>query len=629
MQSHDPPYDVVIVGAGISGAVLARELSRAGKRVLVLEAGTGQPFTWNGYQENLRSFYTASAKTPESPWPFNPDAPQPDVTDVDKPATSYFVQRGAQPFRSTYARMGGGTTLHWLGTCLRMLPEDFGTRTRYGVGLDWPMTYEELAPFYDMAEFEIGVSADVEEQAYLGITFPPGYVYPMHRIPPSWLDRTVARAVDGQRVRLGREEVEIRVRSTPQGRNSIPNPGYRPPEALRGDGVREHGYTPVGAVDPRREGQDVAHDLGQRCAGNNSCTPICPIQAKYNANKTLSRAVKTGHVKVTTQAVASRVMVDEGGRVTGIQYKRYGNPASPEHTVEVARGTVYVLAAHAVENAKLMLASELEGSSGQMGRNLMDHPVMINWGLMPERVGAFRGPLCTSGIEDLRGGAFRSEHAAFRMEIGNEGWVWPMGAPDTTVDDAVKRRLFGARLREHLGEVVSRQFRVGFLIEQLPGAHNRVTIDRAYTDPLGNYRPVIHYDLDAYTLEGMKAARRVSDLVFERTGAADLTQTEDNYIGSATWQGVTYPWDGAGHFAGTHLMGRTPRDSVVDADQRSWEHRNLFLVGCGSMPTMGTSNPTLTITALAFRTARALLRDLDAPAPAVAATPHAPLAHRP
>jgi choline dehydrogenase-like flavoprotein len=70
-------------------------------------------------------------------------------------------------------------------------------------------------------------------------------------------------------------------------------------------------------------------------------------------------------------------------------------------------------------------------------------------------------------------------------------------------------------------------------------------------------------------------------------------------------------------------MGRTPRDSEVDADQRSWGHPNLFLAGGGSMPTMGTSNPTLTITAMAFRTARALLRDLDAAPPAVAATPNA------
>jgi choline dehydrogenase-like flavoprotein len=338
--------------------------------------------------------------------------------------------------------------------------------------------------------------------------------------------------------------------------------------------------------------------------------------------------VRTGRATVVTQAVASRVLVDEGGAVTGIEYKRYADPRSPAHTVHVARGATYVLAAHAVENAKLMLASGLEGSSAQMGRNLMDHPTMLNWGLMPERVGAYRGPLSTSGIEDLRGGAFRARHAAFRIELGNDGWVWPMGTPNTTVSQGVQNGLFGAGLRSWLAETVSRQFRLGFLVEQMPSAGNRVTIDRAYTDRLGNYRPVITYDLDAYTMEGMKAARAVSELLFARAGAADLTQTENNFVGAATWQNVTYPWDGAGHFAGTHVMGRGPRDSVVNADQRSWEHRNLYLVGCGSMPTMGTSNPTLTITALAFRTARALLRDLDAPAPAVAPTAAAPAGNR-
>ncbi|HEX8246498.1 MAG TPA: GMC family oxidoreductase, partial [Longimicrobium sp.] len=376
-------------------------------------------------------------------------------------------------------------------------------------------------------------------------------------------------------------------------------------------------------VDPRSEGQNVAHDLGQRCAGNNSCTPICPIQAKYNANKTLEKAVRTRNVKVLTHAVASRVLVDEGGAVKGIEVKCYRHPDSAEHTVHVARGTMYVLAAHAVENAKLMLASGLESSSGQMGRNLMDHPVMINWGLLPERAGAYRGPLSTSGIEDLRGGSFRARHAAFRVEIGNDGWVWPMGGPNTTVGDALKTGLFGARLREHLGHTVSRQFRLGFLIEQMPMAANRVTIDRAYTDRLGNFRPVIDYDLEPYTLEGMRVAREISDLVFSHAGAANMTQTKDNFIGAATWNGVTYPWDGAGHFAGTHVMGTGRGDSVVDADQRSWDHRNLYLVGCGSMPTMGTSNPTLTITAMAFRTARALLRDLGGSAPQAAAPSHA------
>ncbi|HEY0781851.1 MAG TPA: NAD(P)-binding protein, partial [Thermoanaerobaculia bacterium] len=104
MDSHREDYDVVIVGAGIAGAILAHVLTHAGKSVLVLEAGTGTARSWDGYQSNLDSFYTATAKTPESPYPYNPDAPQPNVLDIGIPGTGYFVQQGPVAFGSTYTR---------------------------------------------------------------------------------------------------------------------------------------------------------------------------------------------------------------------------------------------------------------------------------------------------------------------------------------------------------------------------------------------------------------------------------------------------------------------------------------------------------------------------------------------
>jgi len=240
------PYDVVIVGAGMVGSILAKELTRRQLRVLVLEAGVAQANSYEGYLSYLDSFYQAVAKTPESPYPFNPNAPQPDVVGVAP--ESYFVQLGPQPFRSTYARALGGTMLHWMGTCLRMLPEDFDSRSRFGVGRDWPLGYDDLRPYYELAEHEIGVSADVADQEYLGVSFGEGYEYPMKRIPPSYADRTLAASTDGMTIDLGGTDLTLRVRSTPAGRNSMPN----------GD------YQPVGAVDPRPHGQDLARTLGQR-----------------------------------------------------------------------------------------------------------------------------------------------------------------------------------------------------------------------------------------------------------------------------------------------------------------------------------------------------------------------------
>ncbi|WP_205729885.1 GMC family oxidoreductase [Bacillus thuringiensis] len=605
IEDSEITYDVVIIGAGICGGILAKELGEQGKKVLILECGKETDFSFSDYMKYVNTFYTTNAKTPSAPYPNNPNAPQPDVLDV-KPIyglapdlTGYFVQKGTAQFRSTYTRVTGGTTMHWLGTCLRMLPEDFKMHKMYGLGLDWPMTYEDLMPYYIRAEQEIGVSGDVEDQKYLGIHFEDGYVYPMKKIPQSYLDQKLVKGLKGMSITNDGENYPIIVSSTPQGRNGMPNPDY-----YKFFGKADKQYEPVGAVGNSK--------LGQRCAGNTSCVPICPIQAKYNAMKTIIKALETKNVDILQQAVASKILVNaDNGRIKGIEYKRYHNNQSPEHTIHIARGKIYVLAAHAVENAKLLLASGITSTSGLVGKNLMDHPVMLTWGLMPEKIGSFRGPLSTSGIESLRGGKFRRNRAAFRIEIGNEGWNWTVGAPYSMISNLVdKNNLYGTRLRKYLNESIPRQLRLGFLLEQLPDTSNRITIDPAFKDQLGNYRPVIHYNISEHTKAGMAAGKYVSNLIFQRLGAEDYTNYDPLDPGYLTYQGEGYVYQGAGHFAGTHIMGTSKYNSVVDRYQKCWDHENLYLTGCGNMPTMATSNPTLTMAALTFWAADNILEDL-------------------
>ena len=588
MSAQDTGYDVAIAGAGVSGALIAKHLTRAGLRVLVLEAGPQTAWSFDGYSRHLDHFYSATSKGPESPWPPAAGAPQPDTADI-RAGTGYFVQQGPDRYGSSYTRLQGGSTLHWLGVCLRMLPEDFELRSRYGVGYDWPLRYADLEPYYRRAEHEIGVAADVADQAHHGIEFPDGYDYPMRRIPLSYSDQVLADRLNETRVTVGGQPVALTVRGYPAGRNSIP----------RGD------YQPAGAVDADADRDDMITHLGERCAGNTACTPVCPIQAKYNAGKTLAQADR-GNLRVLAQAVVSKILLDPAsGMVEGIEYQRYADPGSVRHTVHVARARAYVLAAHAVENAKIMLASGLGGGTSLIGKGLIDHPALYAWGLAPVPVGAYRGPLSTAGIEDLRGGAFRAEHAAFRFDIGNDGWRAPTGAPDTAVAQAVTGQgLYGSRLREHLAATLPRHVRFSIAVEQLRSAANAVTIDPRYLDPLGNPRPVISYHIDDYTLAGMAAATEVYREIFRAAGITDCTDPETGYwFPSVSKDGTVFHYHGMGHFAGTHVMGRRAGDSVVDADQRSWEHRNLYLVGSGSFPTMGTSNPTLTMAALALRTA--------------------------
>ena len=388
-------YDAVIVGAGISGAIIASELSAAGMRVLILEAGPGGDRTLSGYEEYLSRFYSTAVKDNQAPYPSNPDAQMPRSTDARKirpgqpDASAYLVQTGPFSTDTMYTRVLGGTTMHWEAKTLRMLPEDFEMRTRFGQGEDWLLDYGQLAPYYEKAEREIGVSADVEDQSYLGITFAPGYVFPMRGLPLSYLDKMVAKDLDGTKVELDGEEHELKVRPFPQGRNGIPNPDYD----------NGKGFVPVSAVSTNQV------EEGERCQGNNNCVPICPVQAKYNAGKTLAKALQTGRVDLLPQTVASKVHIDpDTGRVSHIEYKAYRDPASPHYTTGTVRGHVFVLCANAIENPRLMLASGLASTSGLVGRNLMDHAYLLSWALMPEVAGTMRGTNCTGGIVALRGG---------------------------------------------------------------------------------------------------------------------------------------------------------------------------------------------------------------------------------
>jgi choline dehydrogenase-like flavoprotein len=619
-------YDVVIVGAGIAGAIVAKTVANAGYRVLILEAGLQAGIDLNGnesyinYQSYLEQFYLANAKVPNAPYPNLKNAPSPNVLDTAQitgttPDTNgYFVQNGPLPFASDYTRTPGGTTLHWLGTTLRMLPNDFKLKTEYGQGVDWPISYDELRPYYEMAEREIGVSGEVKDQKYPGIGknfWGEDYVFPMHKIPQSYLDKRFAEGVEDMRVSIGPREFKMRVTSTPQGRNSTPNHRYKlsPPvwdpyqQRLILEKAAEGGYEPAGATwDPY---------TGQRCEGNASCVPICPVQAKYNALKTLKSA-RERNIEIITQAVASSLEIDSAsGRINGITIKRYKNPDSPEHTVETVRGTIYVVAAHSVETAKLLLSSGASKTSDQLGRNLMDHAVFLTWGLMPEKVYPFRGPGSTSNSPVFRDGEFRREFAAFIMPIDNWGWNWPTNAPTSNLSQAVNQmNMFGKQLRNYIADNVPRQLLLHFECEQLPIAGNRVTIDPQYVDQLGNYRPVINYDITDYTCASFEVATSITNQIFARVGIENFSQYDPTSPDYLIYNGAGYSFSGAGHLVGTHRMGFDRYDSVVSRDQRTWDHENLFLVGCGNMPTIGTSNPTLTMSALAFWAAENILKDL-------------------
>jgi choline dehydrogenase-like flavoprotein len=201
----DDVYDVVIIGAGPVGAIIASNSPAPGKRALVLEAGRGTRDDEEGWQDAVETFYNAVAKVPNSPYPATAMAPQPDVLQFNQikpgiPDTAgYWVQHGPHPFSSDYSRTKGGT-LHWLGTTLRMLPNDFKLRSTYGVGDDWPIAYEDLKPHYELAENEMGVAGDVSAQNLPGVDasrFWGDYSFPMTRLPDSVMAKHLSERMQG------------------------------------------------------------------------------------------------------------------------------------------------------------------------------------------------------------------------------------------------------------------------------------------------------------------------------------------------------------------------------------------------------------------------------------------------
>ncbi|MEU3562181.1 GMC family oxidoreductase [Kitasatospora sp. NPDC006786] len=583
-------WDAVVVGAGFAGTLVAHRLGAQGWRVLVLEAGRAAPTG----AETATAHRAAGGGPPTSPYPHSPEAPSPDVTDLaGNPdggftATGHLRQDGPLPYASGYLRANGGTGLLWTGLTPRMHPEDFRTGD-LGHGRNWPIGYHDLEPHYRDAERELGVAADAEEQRRaVGLPIPDGYDFPMRAVPASHLDRQLARALDGRTVRdpAAPGSARLAVTATPHARNGVP--------------------TRPGSAD------------GPLCAGSASCVPACPTGAKYTPLRTQARWA--AGVELRTEAVVSRVLADpETGRAGGVEYLAGGTA----HRVEA---DLVVLAAHAIENARLLLLSGLANRSDQVGRNLMDHPALLTWGLMPRPVGPYRGPGSTSGLEAFRFGPGRERRAPFRIEIGNWGWSWAGGAPEAEAAALLAAGLRGKELRDRLGDRLGRQFSLQFELEQPADPANRVTLDPDRRDPLGLPGPAIRYDLSEYVREGMTSARAVSDQLFALLGAEDHTAyPAAGWPGRLEHRGSVHGYRGAGHAGGTHIMGDSPATSVVDHWQRCWEHPNLYAVGCGSMPSLGTSNPSLTMAALALRSAERMHHDLlELHRPAAVAPPAAP-----
>ncbi len=580
-RGTEPEFDVVIVGSGVAGALAAYRLAEARHRVLILEAGGVAPDAL-GRWAMVHNYVTSPSKSPESA--FCGDdilASQPNAIDKGKSYYLYDTTVKNDLFLSYYERLVGGSTWHWQGIYLRMLPKDFRTFTLYGIGRDWPITYGDLEEWYVRAEYELGVAGNDKQNDEFFVPRFGAYRsrrYPMPELAPSYLDAQVSAAINGKVF----DKVRLYVTNVPHAINSQPYEG-RP-----------------------------------ACDGHTSCVPLCPIRARYDATVHLEKALKAGAV-LRTQAIVTHLEYDSArAEVTRVWYKRWD-----KSTASVS-GRIVILAANAIENPRILLTSG--DSNDAIGRYLMDHPIKQSFALAPRQLFPFRGPQTTSDIEVFRDGDFRRSYAAFKTSIKNDGWAsTPLGAPrgnvmpdkrgasdknPATILDLVHNwGYFGSKLRTRIEGYVTRHITLNSACEQLPDPDNRITVskDPATFDQYGVPRPILRYKVDdsrSYVRRSFGKIVDFHDFVFDQMGILKgdrfLQKDEDG-------QPLTY--GGSGHIMGTTIMG-DKHNSVVNKDCRSHDHPNLFILGSSVFPTGSTANPTSTIAALSLRAGDTITKGL-------------------
>ena len=450
-------YDAVVVGAGISGAIIANQLSR---RRQAGPGARGRPR--RRPSPSTATSPTSSGSTPPPPRTTSRRTRQPQRADAPEHRRPQDVARTAGHRPATWCRTARSPPTPRTPGCsaaprctgrarpLRMLPEDFETAQplRAGPGLAArlrrPRCRTTRRPSARSASRPTWRTSHSS-----GCTSSAGYVFPMKGLPLSYLDQIVAKGIDGTTVELGRRAVRAQGPAVPAGPQRHPQPGVRRRQGLHAGGRGEH--------PPGRGGRPLP--------GQHQLRPALPgpgqVQRRQDARQGAPDRPRRPARPDRRLEGASSIPPPAGSR--GIEYKAYDDPSSPEHATGTVAGRIFVLAANAIENARLMLASGLPSCSGLVGRNLMDHAYLLSWAL---HAGDLRhlcaGRVCTGGIADLRGGCFRRRQAAFSVDIHNDGWGWATGSPYTDlvefVDDAEPLRrgaADGARRPAHAASCCS------------------------------------------------------------------------------------------------------------------------------------------------------------------------------
>jgi len=577
-SAFDPKviYDAVVVGSGAAGGTAAYVLTLQGLNVLLLEAGSNmnvdevlRSTEWpydhprRGDPPNDEHSMYAGEYTLKRP-PYAESFAEPRVTSYQGRSdyrSRLLVNERDNPYTGTpfawvRARVLGGKTNIWGRLALRLSDFDFKAASRDGHGIDWPLEYKDLSPYYDKVDRFLGVSGHAEGLAHM----------------PDGKFQTALRFTDA----------ELHLRESLVGMGRVVTP-YR--AGVTTDGLAHNKYR-------------------SRCLRRGACHRKggCDIHAAFDSTTGyLYPAMETGKLTIRCDATAYEVTTDPNtGKARGVAFADSRNKKHYE-----AKGRTVILAASTLESTRLLLLSKskqhpggIGNSSGHVGHNFCEHlmgPSVL--GIVKKLVGAKRTK------DDGKPGAFyipwfrnvTSKHKGFLRGYGFEGDSGTRMMP-SSVQWA---KGFGASYKKNVRDYAGAFISMGGFGEVLPQFDNGVALDPVVKDKWGI--PVLKFNVKFGENERAMA---------EDMGNQGKEMFEAAGIEVESHNGGMTPPGWSIHELGTARMGADPKTSVLNAFQQSHDVRNLFVMDGASFSSAGSQNPTWTIMALAWRSSEYLSQEL-------------------